>query len=211
MRFERQDVMNASTRFEMRYARERACIGYLAEGIVIVAVLVALTAGLCPAAAWAGSPEIAAGELQEQASASKSRKPVHIQASKATYVKSENRQSASGVAYSAAKAGGRMFKVSGGKLTMSEGGKTRTLAKGAYSSFVTNGRYVFYAKVGKQVGEAPFYAYRQTVFRLDVDKGAKKRVGEGVNWVPFACNDKYPLSGWITDFQGLQAKYLNVG
>ena len=87
------------------------------------------------------------------------------------------------------------------KLTMTKGGKTKTLAKKVDGVFTTNGKYVYYAKRGARVTsdtssmEWLWNHRKNTIYRLNVKTGAKKKIVSGVNIVPRGALGKYLYYG----------------
>lgn len=140
--------------------------------------------------------------LPRPASAAELEVGLVVQSTNAKYVKSASSyDSSTGTTVYVANVGGKTFKAASNTvpgtgtplkytLTVSEGGKTRTLAKDVYWNFLTNGRYVFYAKGGKWYGPG-VYKRMHTLYRLDLNTGKKKRVAKGVNCYADACNGKY--------------------
>lgn len=78
-------------------------------------------------------------------------------------------------------------------LVVTRSGKTKTVAKDVSPTFITNGKYLYYAKRGKQVASAvPEWNHRKAViYRLNIKTNAKKRMASGVQIVPRDISGKY--------------------
>lgn len=79
------------------------------------------------------------------------------------------------------------------RIYVSKNGSWSMAAEKADQEFLTNGRYLFYAK---QVGNPDqFGIYKQVIYRKDLKTGKQKKLGSGRNWEPFASNGTYLYCG----------------
>ena len=159
-------------------------------------MVIMLSFGMHPTAALANvDTAMVAGASAEDFTISGG--PLVTQANSTKYVKSKGKTSGSGRYVYVAKTAGSSFKAklnSGSyckyAITMSKNGKVRKVANGAYGIYITNGKYVFYSRVGKCLNPTGVYRYRHTLYRLDLSTGKRKRVDAGINCYADACDGK---------------------
>ena len=106
------------------------------------------------------------------------------------------------------------------EITMEKDGRIRTLATGAAGYFITNGKYLYYAKRGASVGdegsmERLWDHRKHTIYRLNINTGAKKKIVSGVNVVPRGAKGSYlyygKTSSAASDAGSLYALNLKTG
>ena len=79
------------------------------------------------------------------------------------------------------------------KITRTKSAKTKVLAMKAGATFVTNGKYLFYSSVSSKTNK---YAMSyQTIYRLDIKTGGKKKIAAGYGFEARACSGKYLYCG----------------
>lgn len=74
-------------------------------------------------------------------------------------------------------------------IYMKKNGVRKTIAADTASTFVTNGLFLFYSKIGKYVDNAGgIKRYKQTIYRININTGKKKRIASGTAFTPLACS-----------------------
>lgn len=99
------------------------------------------------------------------------------------------------------------------KIVMNVGSKRKAVASDTASAFVTNGKYIFYAKRGKRTYGASDYAEyttKNTIYRYTVSTGIKKKVIVGTDWIPLASNGTYLYAGRDNGAEGVKLYAVKV-
>ena len=90
--------------------------------------------------------------------------------------------------------------------------KPRTIATEAAAAFVTNGTYLFYAKHGAAVYSRGFGTrYKQTIYRINVNTGKKKKIASGTALTPLACSGSTWLYAGVNNvYEGYKLYAVNI-
>lgn len=94
------------------------------------------------------------------------------------------------------------------QITMTKDGVTKTLVDGASADFVTNGKYLYYAKRTARVEGN--WSYKQAIYRLTIASGAKKKLVSGTDCIPVAAYGNYLYYGKDENADGIDLYALNV-
>ena len=94
------------------------------------------------------------------------------------------------------------------QITMTQNGSTKTLVDGADAAFVTNGKYLYYAKVTAKLDDG--WSYKQKIYRLTITSGAKKKLASGINYIPAAAYGSYLYYGSDQGPEGINLYAMNV-
>lgn len=147
----------------------------------------------------------------------------------AAFVAATPSYSGSSTTYQAA-AGGATFRTTGTyvygegtvyNLTMTKNGVTKTIARNVEGQFITNGKYLFYAKRGARVTSDTssqqwmWNCRKNTIYRMKVKSGAKKKVVKGTDFVPHGYYKGYLYYGKrpaaASDVHSLYARKVKGG
>ena len=185
---------------------------------LVIAMAIAALACLCPAAAFAAptSSGLAAGQAlqteltaQEQGIQTQAKKSIFPQvkgveryvADKRSADSQRRTATAGGVTVNSYSTNRGVFATAlvSSTITATYKGETKTLATGVGPSFVTNGRYVFYAKgtTKAKVGTSSYMydTYKSVIYRLDLKTGAKKKITSGKSWTIYGASKSYVYCG----------------
>lgn len=87
------------------------------------------------------------------------------------------------------------------KLLMTTNGRTKVLAKDVNCDYVTNGKVLYYTVPGET---------RNTIFKMDIKTGKKKKIVNGRFYAVKACNGKYLYYGIDEEADGIDLYVMNI-
>lgn len=93
------------------------------------------------------------------------------------------------------------------KIIMKKGNKSKTIAKKTTSDFVTNGKVLYYVKVGSRISD---YQYRNTIYQYNIKTGKHTKIISGTEYTVCGCSGTYLYCGVDNWADGVELYALNL-